>query len=77
MKYIKCKLTTIGMTNIWNEQIIQGKDFSKNSKSIAYIKTRLKDISSQTLISALSENTGKLTFLQQTKSTHNFETYLY
>ena len=76
MKYIKCKLTTIGMTNIWNEQIIQGKDFSKDSKSIANIKTRLKDISSQTLISALSENTGKLTFLQQTKSTHNFETYL-
>ena len=49
MKYIKCKLNTIGMTNIWNEQIIQGKDFSKDSKSIENIKTRLNDISSQAL----------------------------
>ena len=77
MKYIKDKLNTIGMSNIWNEQIIQGKDFSKDAKSIENIKTRIHDISSQTLVSALIENTGKMTFLQQIKSAHKSETYLY
>ena len=76
MKYISSKLNKIGMTNIWNEQMIQGKDFSKDTKLIASIKTRLKDISSQTMISTLTTNQGKLTFLSLSKNNHNFESYL-
>ena len=76
MKYISSKLNKIGMTNIWNEQMIQGKDFSKDRKLIASIKTRLKDISSQTMISTLTTNQGKLTFLSLSKNNHYFESYL-
>ena len=77
IKYIKNKLDTIGMTNVWREQITDGKDLSKDAKIFLNIKTRLKDISSQTLLSTLTTNPGKLTFLAQTKHTHNCESYLY
>ena len=70
IKYIKNKLDTIGMTNVWREQLTDGKDLSKDAKIFINIKTRLKDISSQTLLSTLTTNPGKLTFLEQTKHTH-------
>ena len=65
------------MTNVWREQLIQNRDFSKETKLINEIKKRLKDISSQTIISTLEANQGKLTFLTQIKKTHHFESYLY
>ena len=76
IKYITNKLDKIGMTNVWREQLIQNKDFSKDYKLMQNIKTRLKDISSQQIINTLEANPGKLTFLKQTKMTHNLETYL-
>ena len=69
-------LNKIGMSNIWREQLIQRRDLSKDIKLIANIKTRLKDISSQTIISTLTTNPGKLTLLAQIKNTHKFESYL-
>ena len=65
------------MTNVWREQLIQNKDFSKDVKLMTNIKTRLKDITSQTIVSNLEENQGKLTFLKQVKQNHNFESYLH
>ena len=64
------------MSNIWREQLILNKDFSKETKWIMNIKTRLKDISSQEIINTFETNHGKLTFLAQTKKTHKFESYL-
>ena len=64
------------MSNIWREQMIQNKDFSKDTNLLTNIKIRLHDISSQTIIKNLNENTGKLAFLGQLKKTHNFEHYL-
>ena len=64
------------MSNIWREQLILNKDFSKDAKLIMNIKTRLKDISSQTIINTFETNQGKLTFLAQTKKKHKFESYL-
>ena len=77
IKYIIDKLNKIGMPNVWREQLIQQHDFSKDTKLIAHIKTRLKDISSQEIVSALEENQGKLIFLKQAKQNHNFESYLH
>lgn len=65
------------MPNIWREQLIQHRDFSKDTKLLTCIRRRLNDISSQTIISALGENLGKLIFLKQTKQIHNFESYLH
>jgi len=76
VKYIINKLNKIGMPNIWREQLIQHRDFSKDTKLLTCIRKRLNDISSQTIISALGENQGKLIFLKQTKQIHNFESYL-
>ena len=64
------------MSNIWREQLILNKDFSKETKWIMNIKTRLKDISSQEIINTFETNHGKLTFLAQTKKSHKFESYL-
>ena len=69
IKYIINKLDNIGMTNVWREQLTQNKDFSKDIKLIKNIKTRLKDISSQTILSILETNQGKLLFLKQAKIT--------
>ena len=76
IKYITDKLNKIGMTNIWREQMIHGKDLSKDTKLITRIKTRLKDIYSQIITNTLTTNQGKLSFLALTKKTHNFESYL-
>ena len=64
------------MANVWREQLIRNKDFSKDAKLITNIKTRLKDISSQTIINTFETNQGKLTFLAQNKKNHKFESYL-
>ena len=64
------------MTNVWREQLIENKDLSKDAKLMKNIKTRLNDVTSQTIISTLEANQGKLTFLMQTKKNHNFESYL-
>ena len=77
IKYITKKLDNLGMTNIWTEQLIHGKDLSKDTKLITNIKTRLKDISSQTIVNTLTTKPGKLTLLTQIKNTHNVESYLY
>lgn len=69
-------LNKIGMSNIWREQLIQHRELSKETKLIANIKIRLKDISSQTIISTLTTHPGKLTILAQIKRTHEFESYL-
>ena len=76
IKYVKNKLDKIGMTNTWIDQLIHAKDLSKNIKLLTNIKTRLKDISSQTIVTILRTKPGKLTFLAQIKNTHNLETYL-
>ena len=76
VQYIINKLNKIGMPNVWREQLTQHRDFSKDTKLITCIKRRLTDISSQTIMSALGENQGKLLFLKQTKEIHNFESYL-
>ena len=76
IKYIINKLSNIGMANVWREQLTQNKDFSKDIKLINNIKTRLTDIPSQTILSALETNQGKLLFLKQAKITHNLESYL-
>ena len=77
MKYVKKKLDNLGMTNIWKQQLLYNKEQFKDQKLIKNIKTRLKDISSQEITSTLSTNPGKLSFLNQIKNTHNFESYLY
>ena len=76
IKYIINKLDNIGMTNVWREQLTENKDFSRDINLIKNVKTRLKDISSQTILSILETNQGKLLFLKQTKITHNLESYL-
>ena len=76
IKYIKQKLDKIGMTNLWREQLIQNIDFSKDTKVIKNVTTRLKDITSQTILSVVENNVGKLRFLKEIKNNHNFETYL-
>ena len=76
IKYIKQKLDKMGMTNLWREQLIQNIDFSKDTKLIKNITTRLKDITSQTILSAVENNEGKLRFFKEIKNNHNFETYL-
>ena len=74
--FIITTLNNIGMSNIWREQLIQGRDLSTDTKLVTSIKTRLRDISSQTIISTLTANPGKLTLLAQIKNTHKFESYL-
>ena len=74
--FIITTLNNIGMSNIWREQLIQGRDHSNDTKLVTSIKTRLRDISSQTIISTLTANPGKLTLLAQIKNTHKFESYL-
>ena len=76
IKYIINTLDNIGMGNIWKEQQIENKDLSKDATLVKCIKTRLTDISSQSLISSLKNNPGKLTFLTKIKDTHKFEEYL-
>ena len=76
IKYIINTLDNIGMGNIWKEQLIENKDLSKDATLVKCIKTRLTDISSQSLISSLKNNSGKLTFLTKIKDTHKFEEYL-
>ena len=71
IKYITNKLDKIGMTNVWREQLIQNKDLSTYYKLMQNIKTRLKDIISTIITNTLESNPGKLTFLKQTKMTHN------
>ena len=76
LKYAINKLDKIGMSNIWREQLLSNKDFSGETKLLADIKARLKDISSQTIINEFETNVGKLTFLALTKKTHKYESYL-
>ena len=76
MKGITNKLNKIGMTNIWIEQMNNNKDFSNDMKLIKKIKIRLNDISSQQIISTLTTDNGKLTFLAKIKQSHNLEPYL-
>jgi len=76
MKYISRKLDNMGMSNIWREQLSQNKDFSKDTKIIKNITTRLQDITSQAIISTVEDNEGKLIFFKQMKKDHKFETYL-
>ena len=76
IKYITNKLDKMGMTNIWKEQLNNVKDLSKDSKLFYKIKTRIRDISSQSLLEQLNSESGKLTFLSQNKTTHNCELYL-
>ena len=75
IKYIINTLDNIGMGNIWKDQLIENKDLSKDATLVKSIKTRLTDISSQSLISSLTNNPGKLTFLTKIKDTHKFEEY--
>ena len=65
--FITSTLNSIGMSNIWREQLSQNRDLSKDTKLIKTIKLRLKDISSQTMISTLKTNPGKLDFLARMK----------
>ena len=58
MKQITNKLNKIGMTNVWREQLIQYRDFSKDDKLLRCIKTRLKDISSQIIVNTMEANEG-------------------
>ena len=64
------------MTNVWREQLKENKDFSKYINLINNVEIRLKDISSQRILSILETNQGKLLFLKQTKITPNLESYL-
>ena len=75
-QYITDKLDKMGMTNVWMEQLNEEKDFSHDSKLLTEIKTRIRDISSQSLLDYLKSESRKLTFLSQNKETHNFELYL-
>ena len=70
--FITSTLNSIGMSNIWREQLAQNRDLSKDTKLIKTIKLRLKDISSQTMISTLKTTPGKLHFLAKLKNTHIF-----
>ena len=74
--YIIDTLNKIGLGNIWRDQLIHKKDLSKNTIVLTTIKKRLTDISSQSIVTSLKENTGKLTFLKQIKDSHNCEPYL-
>ena len=65
------------MTNVWREQLIQDRDLSKETKLMRCIKTRLKDISSQIIVSTLEGNQGKLIFMKTSKKGHNVESYLH
>ena len=77
IKYIANKLDKMGMTNIWTEQVNEEKDCLKDSKFLSEIKTRMADISSQSILEHLNTESRKLTFLSQNKKTHHFELYLH
>ena len=64
------------MGNIWRDQLIHNKDLSNDKKLILDIKQRMQDMSSQTIISTLTENPSKLNFLAIYKNDHKFEKYL-
>ena len=76
IKYIKDQLDKIGMSNIWKEQLLEKKNHYKNHNVIRDIKTRIRDVSSQNIISTLTLHPGKLALLNEIKDTHKFETYL-
>ena len=62
---------------MWKEQLLEKKNHYKNPKIIRDMKTRMRDISSQNIISTLTLNPGKLALLNEIKNTHKFETYFY
>ena len=74
--FIANNLNKIGMGNIWRDQLIHNKDLSNDKKLILDIKQRMKDMSSQTIISTLTEKPSKLNFLAIYKNDHKFEKYL-
>ena len=69
IQYITNELNKMGMTNVWTEQLNEEKDFSDDSTLLSAIKTRIRDISSQSLLEYLNSESKKLTFLSQNKET--------
>ena len=75
MTYMVAMLDKIGLGNIWRDQLQESKEHTKSAVIIKNISQRLKDISSQTIISSLSSN-SKLNFLKSLKTEHKIEPYL-
>ena len=79
IQYAIDTLNKIGMTNIWVDQLTKNLIFNEAS-IIRKIKTRMTDMSSQTILGSLKNNHrnnhGKLEFLASIKTTHNAESYL-
>ena len=75
--FVATNLNKIGMGNIWREQLIHNKNMSEDKKVMNGIRRRMTDISSQTIVTTLTKNTGKLDFLAISKKDHKFEKYLY
>ena len=74
MRFMMGMLDRIGCGNIWRSQLQENKDLTK-SAVIRNITQRLKDISSQEILSYPS-TTNKLNFIQSLKTEHKPETYL-
>ena len=76
MKFIITTLDKIGLGNIWRSQFQENTNNTKSKNATTrHILQRLRDISSQNILSSLASN-GKLNFLQSLKTEHKFEPYL-
>ena len=76
MKFILNTLEKIGLGNIWHSQLHENPKNTKSQSTITrQISQRLRDISSQNILSNLASN-GKLKFLQSLKTEHKIEPYL-
>ena len=76
IKFIINTLDKTGLGNIWRTQLHENTKNPKNQSTITrHISRRLRDISSQNILSNLASN-GKLNFLQSLKTEHKIEPYL-
>ena len=74
--FVASTLNKIGMGNIWRQQLIHSRDLSKEKNLVQRVRQRMKDMSSQLIVSALKDSPSRLKFLTISKNDHKFETYL-